>query len=892
MTLSQGSRLGPYQVEAAIGAGGMGEVYRARDTRLNRDVAVKVLPASFAADDERLRRFAREAQAASALNHPNILSVFDIGTHDGAPYLVSELLEGESLRARLKSARLPPSKAVDFARQVAAGLAAAHEKGITHRDIKPENLFVTTDGRVKILDFGLATQMVADDTDATRVQSLTATGVVMGTVGYMSPEQVRGQKTDPRTDIFSFGAVLYEMLSGKRAFSGASAVETMHAILEADPPELPATALQAIPALGRIVSRCLEKNPGERFQSARDLGLALEWIAAGSSSGAATVAAAPPTPARLTLSRVLSWLAIAIVAGGAGAQLHRRFATPSVSDPPTMETVTYSGHDRAPAASPDGKTIAFSSDRDGVPRIWLKQVAGGGELALTAGRDDFPRFSPDGSTILFVRTTPEGTALYRVPLLGGDPHKILSDVAGADWSPDGKQLAFTRWVSGDRVGSVVGVADADGNGAREVAFVSGRSLVTPRWSPNGRMLAAVTGLSSVAAGLGIDLVDLASPGSRLLASALPNMRLSSVLWSADSRAIIYSESESIAGWNAGSSARIVRQEVTTGAARTLLWMPNHSLTLDVLGPGRLLLDTRSSRENLRELPLDGDQMRARWLTRGNTTDRQPTYSPDGQWVACSSNRGGNLDLWAVNHASGIVRRLTDDPADDWDPSYSPDGRRLLWGSNRSGPYEIWAANPDGSAPQQLTHDGAFAQNPQETADGRWIIYVNTTSSRPGLWRIRADGSDPVRLFAGSVQLPEVSPDGQTVLFVDGLAAKIRFVRLQDGQAVPFDIDVVRRSNATAVLGRSRWMPTGRAVAFVGQDERGVNGVFVQDFVPGRDTTATRRKLGGFDPENFAETLAISPDGKFLTVGGWEQIFNIMIVSGVPGIEPLVKRGPS
>ena len=287
-----GQTLGPYRILDKLGQGGMGEVYRARDTRLNRDVAVKVLPASFATDDERLRRFAREAQAASALNHPHILAVFDIGTHDGAPYLVSELLEGESLRARLKTSRLPASKAIDFARQIAAGLAAAHEKGITHRDIKPENLFVTTDGRVKILDFGLAIQTAIEDTDATKVQSLTATGVVMGTVGYMSPEQVRGQKTDPRTDIFSFGAVLYEMLSGKRAFSGASAVETMHAILEADPPELPAAALQSIPALGRIVSRCLEKNPAERFQSARDLGLALEWSAAGSGSTAAAIAAA------------------------------------------------------------------------------------------------------------------------------------------------------------------------------------------------------------------------------------------------------------------------------------------------------------------------------------------------------------------------------------------------------------------------------------------------------------------------------------------------------------------------------------------------------------------------------------------------------------------------
>ena len=892
MTLARGTRLGPYEITAALGAGGMGEVYRARDTRLNRDVAVKVLPASLAADEERLRRFAREAQAASALNHPNILAVFDIGSHDGTPYLVSELLEGDTLSVRLKSGRLPFSKAIGFARQMVAGLAAVHEKGITHRDIKPANLFITTDGRVKILDFGLAKQEWVGETDATRERSLTATGVVMGTMGYMSPEQVRGLPTDPRTDIFSFGAVFYEMLGAKRAFTGASAVETMHAILEADPPELPADILQSSPALSWIVGRCLEKNPAERFHSAHDLGLALESLAAGSRFGPATVMAGPPTPARFTLPVVASWLAIAIVATGAAALMHQRYAASTVSNPPVMETVTYSGHDGSPAASPDGTSIAFMSDRDGVPRIWLKQVAGGGELALTEGRDDSPRFSPNGSTILFVRTTSDGTALYRVPLLGGDPHRILNDVTGADWSPDGRQLAFTRWVSGARSGSVVGVADADGSGVREVAFVAGRALITPRWSPDGRTVAAVNGLGNVTAGTGIDLIDVAGSRSHLLASPRAIVRLSSVLWSADSRSIIYSEAESVAAWQAGSSARIISQDVTTGVARPLFWVPNHSQTLDVLGPGRLLLDTRSSRENLRELPLDGGEARTRWLTRGNTTDRQPTYSRDSQWVTFSSNRGGNLDLWAVNRTNGTVRRLTDDPADDWDVAYSPDGHRLLWGSNRTGPYEIWAARPDGSGPQQLSHDGAFAQNPQQTPDGKWVVYCSTNPAHPGLWRMRADGSDPVRLFRGAIQLPEISPDGQNVLVVDGLSAMIRVVHLQDGAVVPFDIGIVRRTNTTAILGRARWVPSGRAIAFIGQDERGVNGVFVQDFVPGRDTTATRRKLGGFDPENSAESFAISPDGRMLTVGGWEQLFNIMIASHVPGIERTARPGPS
>ena len=888
MTLAAGTRLGPYAITAAIGAGGMGEVYRARDTRLNRDVAVKVLPSSFAADEGRLRRFAREAQATSALNQPNILAVFDIGTQDRTPYLVSELLDGETLQARLENGSLPPSKAIDFARQVAAGLAAAHEKSIIHRDIKPANLFVTTDGRVKILDFGLAIQESSGEAEATRVRSLTSTGVVIGTVGYMSPEQVRGLPTDSRTDIFSFGAVLYEMLCARRAFIGASDVETMHAILEADPPQLAVSTLHSSPSLVRIVGRCLEKNPADRFHSAHDLGLALESITGHFGPVPAPDAAPRDRP---SLSRLGTWAGIAIIAAGLGAMAHQRLASLPVTESPSMDFLTYSGHDSSPAASPDGKTIAFMSDRDGVPRIWLKQVAAGGELALTEGPDDFPRFSPDGSTIIFVRATRESSSLYRVPLLGGEPRRLLDDVAGADWSPDGRRLGFTRWVSGDRAGSVIGVADANGSAAREIAFVSGRALVTPRWSPNGQTIAAVNGLSNVSAGFGIQLVDVLGGGTRRLESARPNMRQSSVLWSVDSRSVIYSEAESVAAWLSGSSARIVRQDVTTGAARSMFWVANHSRTLDVLGPGRLLLDTRSSRENLRELPLDGGQSPPRWLTHGNSTDRQPVYSPDGQWIAFSSNRGGNLDLWAVNRATGAVRRLTDDAADDWDVSYAPNGRRLLWGSNRTGPYEIWAAKTDGSGPQQLSHDGAFAQNPQETADGKSVVYISTNPARAGLWRMRADGGDPVRLVEGALQLPEISPDGHNVLYVDGLSARIRVVRLADGAMVPFEIAIVRRTNTTAILGRARWMPDGRAIAFIGQDERGVNGVFVQDFTPGRDSRSTQRKLGGFDLENSAETFAISPDGRTLTIGGWEQMFNIMTASNVPGIERTARPVP-
>src|SRR6266404_5492117 len=313
MTLAAGTKLGRYEIRSKIGEGGMGEVYRARDTKLNRDVAIKVLPAALSQDEDRLRRFEQEAQAASALNHPNILAVYDVGTHDGAPYVVSELLEGESMKERLDDDPIAQRKAVDYAVQVTHGLTAAHEKGIVHRDLKPDNLFITNDDRVKILDFGIAKLIepvgegIAQTDIATR-KVHTDPGTVMGTVGYMSSEQVRGRHVDHRSDIFSFGAVLYEMLSGQRAFRGESAVETLNAILKDEPTELTATSRNVAPALERVVWHCLEKSPERRFQSARDLAFALEALSGSSSVSGQTLTAIAALPARSKIAKHLPWI--------------------------------------------------------------------------------------------------------------------------------------------------------------------------------------------------------------------------------------------------------------------------------------------------------------------------------------------------------------------------------------------------------------------------------------------------------------------------------------------------------------------------------------------------------------------------------------------------------
>src|SRR5580698_2713591 len=403
MTLSSGMKLGPYEVVSMIGAGGMGEVYRARDARLGREVAIKVLSESFARDPERLRRFEQEARAVAALNHPNILALYDIGSQNGSPYRVSELLEGQSLREMLQGGPVPARRAGDYAVQIASGLAAAHEKGIVHRDLKPENLFITKDGRAKILDFGLAklTQPAASgpagSDGLTVTSSPTMAGVVMGTAGYMSPEQVRGEAADHRTDIFAFGAVLYEMTSGQRAFRRDTAAETMTAILREDPPDLADGIRLVSPALDRIVRRCMEKQPEQRFQSAQDLAFALGALSGTDVSGTARAAAAP-RPMRSWVWAVAGLVLLSVSAVvwllGHGAPVGRRmqFALPVPGEVGQV------------ALSADGQMLAFVSpdNNSGVPTLYVQRVGSPTAVEIPGTEDAyFPFWSPDDAYVAY-----------------------------------------------------------------------------------------------------------------------------------------------------------------------------------------------------------------------------------------------------------------------------------------------------------------------------------------------------------------------------------------------------------------------------------------------------------------------------------------------------------
>jgi len=437
-------------------------------------------------------------------------------------------------------------------------------------------------------------------------------------------------------------------------------------------------------------------------------------------------------------------LAGALVGAALFAWLFPRSATETV----TFHALTFSGNDMQPSVSPDGRIVAFVSDRDGQYRIWLKQLESGSEIALSPGPDDdHPSFSPDNAWVLYMH---DRTA-YRIPSLGGEPHKLLDNIDEAVWSPDGRQLAFVRLlVAGPNVTSEVGTAAVGDGTAHVVRRFEGRHLTAPAWSPDARTI-ALTERRSAAGNVGtpIRTVILLSPDGgnlRELECPLPGGAISNVTWLGDSQSIMYEVPESstetggVITSPVGSAGRVLLQNVRTGKARTLFAVQSPVGRLQVAAPGRIIFDSLLQRSSLREIPIDSTPGAApRWLARGSSIDRQPYYSPDGDWVVFSSSRSGDVDLWEVSTTTNALRRLTDNPASDWDPFLTSDGKNLLWSSNRSGVFEIWMADRDGSSPRQVSHDGGDAENPAAIPGG-WVFYTSAQSEHPGLWKVRADGS--------------------------------------------------------------------------------------------------------------------------------------------------------
>jgi len=847
MALSSGAKLGPYAILSPLGEGGMGEVYRARDMRLGRDVAIKVLPAAYSADLERLRRFEQEARATSLLNHPNILTIYDIGSASGAPFVVSELLEGETLREKLRTGRLSTRKAIEYAVQVCHGLAAAHGKGIVHRDLKPENLFITKDARVKILDFGLAKltapeEAVIGATSAPTAALNTETGVVLGTVGYMSPEQVRGQAADVRSDLFAFGAVLYEMLCGKPAFNGDTAADTMTAILKEDPPDLSHLNNQVSSALDRAVRRCLEKDPEERFQSARDLGFTLEALS-GTSSAETVIANEPPQhrwTQHIALVLTFTLLAIAVFL------LARRWFVPASVLNTTYHPLTFRRGTLFNARfAPDGETVVYAAAWDGNPS----------RLYMT--RPDSPESRPmelTGGNVLAISTSGEmavsmgcasyyigycGGTLARMPLSGGGPRELLDQVSSADWSPDGKELAVVHEAGGHRrvefpVGNVI--------------YDTTEGISSLRVSPDGDMVSMAVHPAYLNDQGSVLILD--RRGNRK-ATAGPWNSIEGVSWSPDGNEVWFAASVPNGAW-----ADELHGLSPSGKQRLLLRLPGITRMHDVSRDGRVLI----SKENWRSAlffrgPADSAERDISWLDYSNIddmshdgsfvvfseageapgasidaylrkTDGSPAIrlgpgitaalSPDQKWVLTVADSPNRLELLPTG--AGETKTLREDELNDFaDPGWFPDSKRVVFAGRQSGQrWRMYAQELTGGKPVPITPEirtpGPYEVEPL-SPDGKFV-WARDFDEKGWLYPVDGSAPRPLPITQADIWVNWGPDSGSSyVLRKDGGSLKAYHINLKSGERqLAKELIAQDRIGGTDILGM-RITPDGKSYAY-------------------------------------------------------------------------------
>jgi len=770
MALNSGTKLGPYEIQSLLGTGGMGEVYRAHDSRLDRTVAIKVLPVSYSADRDRLQRFAQEARAAAALNHPNILSIFDIGDNRGAPYVVSELLEGETLRDCLKRGPLSARKATDYALQVARGLAAAHDKGIVHRDLKPENLFITDDGRVKILDFGLAKltrpESARESGDAPTIQAVTEPGVVMGTVGYMSPEQVRGKDADARSDIFSFGAVLYEMISGKRAFHGETAADTMSAILKEEPPELADPHLNVPPALERIVRHCLEKNPAQRFHSISDVAFGLEvltGISSTTTSGAQHVAPAPQR--RGWLLPAVAAIVLCLVLGA--VYLAGQHSASTLI--PHFHRLTFRrGTILSARFSPDGQTIIYGAALEGRPtelfttrfdstdsrslgleKTQLLSVSANGELAVSMDQHQLSPFTAAGT-------------MGRVPLAGGAPREVAEEVTWADWTPDGSDVAAAK-VNGRRI---------------NLEFPVGKIIYQPRgwishvrFSPRGDLIAVEDHVPNGDDGR---VIILDRNGNIKVASSF-FITVQGLAWSPDGKEVWFTASKE-------GASRALYAINLSGKERLVLRVPGVLTLQDLTRNGRALLTVES------------DHFGILGFREGDKNERDLSWF-DWSLAGDVSPDGKNLIFFESGEAAGsnysvFMRGMDGSPAvrlgsGDF-PALSPDGKWVA-ALNLASPAQIELLPTGAGQPRVVTNDSLEHIRVHWVPSGHSIVFSASEPNHPPrtYWMDLDSGKMRAVTPEGIVGLL-VSPDGKFLLTRDP-ASKRWLYPLEGGDRQPFTL---------------------------------------------------------------------------------------------------------
>ena len=818
MTLSGGSKLGPYEIVAPLGAGGMGEVYRARDSKLDRDVAVKVLPTHLNESPDALLRFEREAKAVASLSHPNILAIHDFGTHDGRAYAVTELLEGETLRERLRGGALPVRKAIENGAQMARGLGAAHEKGIVHRDLKPENVFLTSDGRVKILDFGLARSGATAggaDTSSPTVTRHTDPGTVLGTAGYMSPEQVRGKDVDHRSDLFSLGCVLHEMLTGSRAFGRETAAETMTAILKEDPPEMVDSGVSVSPSLERLVRHCLEKRPEERFQSARDVAFDLETIMTPSDrSGASPGGATRDRGPRSRGARLAIAIAALGTALGLGAWLGRRAGVVvRTAGEPSFARLTFNqGTVWAARFAPDGKTVVYSAAWNGQPvRLFTTRTDSTESTPLNLPDAQLFGVSSIGELAVSLGHRYEGWmgegTLARTPLLGGGARPVLEGVREADWAPDGSDLAIVR-----RVGGIERLEFPPG----KVLYETGGWVSHIRFSPKGDHIGFADHpvWADDIGSLGV--VDLT--GRRRTLTQAPLASLRGLAWSPSGDEIWFTAT----GRNADKSLRAVDM---SGRERLLLAGPTNLLLYDVSREGRLLLGRETSLRHVeaflphaarpsdfsirmdsmaRSIPPDAsalvvtDQSIEGYAVFLRSIDGSPPVrlgegdgyglSPDGRWVLALTPA---LPRRILIHPTGPGQSRELPNPDGLRPDFLrwlPDGRIVMW-ARSSGHRRGYLLDPKGGPPRPFTDEGVEAVRYWATPispDGSRVM-ARDAQGHVNAYRVDGGTPEPIPGLSASDLPLEWSADGRAVFVtrIGELPWRIRRHELATGREEPW-----------------------------------------------------------------------------------------------------------
>jgi Tol biopolymer transport system component len=843
--LTPGTQLGPYTLEALLGTGGMGVVYKGIDTRLHRSVAVKILPPDRFANPTPRQRFLQEACTASALQHPGIVTVFDIGTSGGIEYFVQEFVPGIPLDQVLSQGRLEPNIAIDYARQVAEALAAAHKAGIVHRDIKPANLMITPDNRVKVLDFGLATYQEITNQQEKRI-ALTQAGTILGTVGYMSPEQAEGYRVDARADVFSLGVVLYEMLSGRRPFDRPSRSATLQAIVHEPAPPLN-------PEWDRILSKAMAKEPRGRYSDAADFAFDLERLVQHSHPHALTRARESEGKKRPT-ARTIS---VALVLLGSGifisVWLLRRPETTSVPLTP-MPLTAAQGWEQYAAFSPDGSQIVYSwkqTGKDSKPHLFVRMVDSGKPVQLTAspGSDYVPKWSPDGRSIAFVRATGQTTRLYSIAPVGGIERKLADGHFNGTiaWSPDSKVLATTETnPKNDQASSLYLLSTETGQRFQIPNPTNPKATdVDPVFSPDGHRLLFTRCDGPFYCGL--YLLDVAADYHPAGPARLLRQEGSSIYgsaWTPDGKDIVYALSS-----DGGFSPHLTRVHLSNITRPERLAYAGDRCSMPAIAPrGNRLAYTQDLTD------VDIVQLQVGTLPRSFLSSTRfeitPQYSPDGKHVAFASNRSGVMQIWVSDQDGGNLMQLTASDRLSVTPLWSPDGRFIAFDRHLKEGWRIFVMPSEGGPVRRLTSDEEHENMPSWSRDGKWIYYSSNRTGRSEIWKARSGGGKGTQVTRGGGFTAFESMDGRLLFYVKSEDSGLWSIPVTGGPEKLLLASVIQRAFAVTADG----------IYYVPKPEsEGLMLVNFHDFATGKE-----RKMARVTQDIYGG-LTVSPDGKNILV---------------------------